>query len=436
MRVGLFGLVLFALSIWYGAPHAYHAYHLHQGQTLFYVDTEAAESHLERAASTRVRNPWAHIYLARIMMTRDELEDAEAQIGLAFQKLSSRADFDRMVLHNEAGKLALRRAEYQDALTSFTQALALVESLLAEPNPYPDLAEDAAISSLNISRALRRLGRLDEALEMAERSLQQREELTPPPFSSPQAFSFQGDFIRMRAVALSDIGDILIDMERPEEALDRLDEASRLYRIAGNAGAPINQARHDQAGVLWDVARVQLGLANSDAALEAYLTTLDLMGSVIERDPSYPNIQWHYSQVIFETTELFKDHLDRDGFDQFQSNYLNGATYLAANDHYAIWAHIVAGDRYQALDDRVAALQAFERALAKAESRASEHPEEPAIQREIWITHLRSAHLGLPLSSDHARSALSLLEALQAEGHLAAEDEQYIEIARGLFEAD
>lgn len=443
MRVGVLVFVMFALSIWFGAPHAFHAYHLHQGQALFYEDTIAAERHLDEAASTGVRNPWAHIYLARIMMTRDELEDAEAQIELAFQKLSSQSDFDRMVLLNEAGKLGLRRAEYQDALTSFTQAMELVESLRAEPNSYPDLAEDAAISSLNISRALRQLGRLDEALEMAERSLQEREMLAPPLFSSPQAFSCfsspqalscQGDLIRMRAVAQSDIGDILVDLERPEEALVRYDEAARLYLISSNAGAPINQARRDQAGVQWDVARVHLGLGDVDASLEAFLTTLDLMESVAERDPAYPNILWHHSQVIFETVELFKDHPDLSGFEQFQLEHLLGRINRTADDHYAIWAHLFAGDRFAARNEPEAALQAFERALEKAESRASQRPEEPVIRREIWIAHLRAAHLALPQSTNHARSALSLLEALQADGHLVAEDEQYIQATRELLQ--
>jgi len=434
MRITVLVLALFALIVWFGAPRAYHEYHLHQGQTLFYEDTLTAESHFEQASSVNIRNPWSHIYLARIMMTRDDLDEAEAQLALAFGKLPSNSDFDRTVLHNESGKLALLKAEYQEALVSFTQGLELIERLRMEPNPYLDLSEDAAISSLNISRALRRLGRLDEALEMAEHSLREREALVSPPFSSIQAFSFRGDLVRMRAVALSDIGDILVDLGRPNEALERYHESFLQYGIASNSGAPTSQARRDQAGVRWDIAHVYLGLNDIEASLEAFLSTLDLMESVIERNPNYPNIQWHHSQLIFETVELFKDDLDLEGFDHFQSNYLDGTTNRSANDHYAIWAHMFAGDRFASISQPESALQAFELALEKAENRAAEYPEEPALRREIWSAHLRAADLELPQSSEHAGAALTLLETLRDEGHLPLDDEQYIEVARGLLE--
>lgn len=183
MRLSVLILLVLAALVWIGVPRLIYFFELSCGEDLFHTDTARSEEVLERAAS-RDDDPWARILLARLHMARGELEAAAEDLELASSGVSERDAANHLVILNEIGKLDLLRGDPEAALRNFEASLEIVDGLIAQPGEHSVWAEDQAIGTLNIARALKAIGEYEEALAWARRSLEQRRSLTGLPSPS------------------------------------------------------------------------------------------------------------------------------------------------------------------------------------------------------------------------------------------------------------
>jgi tetratricopeptide (TPR) repeat protein len=435
MSTLLIVVTLFVGVALFAAPRFYYQFFMARGEALFYRDTERSEAALRRAAAVPVSDPWADIFLARHMMRREDTESASRHIQRAFERLPDDNSVDHFILLNEAGKLARQQGEHETALVHFRESLSMVQSLQDERHEAGRLAEDAAVGTLNISRALYELGRLEEALDYAQTSLEQRRDLISFNFGEASAMRLPPERVRLVAVAQSDIGRILADLERPEEALASFEEAFETYGAELNSNTAL-QARWEQSIAQRHIGDLHGDAGNLQSALAAYDLALDLLKSIRERDPAYPGVTLSYQAIVLRMARIYAENPNQAGYESFVSDHVHGEIFTQSHSNAAIWAQAYEGDRLAAMGDTQSAYDTYQSALEKAEQRVREASADPDLRRDIWILHLRAAKLELNSSPAHAQSALDLMESLDREGVLAEPDRQYLEEARLLAASD
>ncbi|MFC9481942.1 MULTISPECIES: tetratricopeptide repeat protein [Streptomyces] len=111
------------------------------------------------------------------------------------------------------GLLRLRQWRFADAYDCFDEAYAVLDGIGPDDEGAADVPRARALLERHRGRALRDLGRLDEAQEHVERAL--------------TAFRARGEAYNT-ARALTDLAEIRLAGEEPAEALSLADEAIRI----------------------------------------------------------------------------------------------------------------------------------------------------------------------------------------------------------------
>ncbi|MEU4256150.1 tetratricopeptide repeat protein [Streptomyces fradiae] len=162
----------------------------------------------------------------------------------------------------------------EEAIAHHQQALELYSDLL-EQGQYVYTDEHASTLN-NLAVTLSDLGRHDEAMVLAQQSVELREELherVPEDRLLPQ-----------RASAFHNLGLCLLELGRPEEALPHCQRAAELYREMYKREPGRHTSNYVRA--LANLGTTLSGLERFQEALDAFQQMLDLSRGLFEEDPA------------------------------------------------------------------------------------------------------------------------------------------------------
>lgn len=357
-----------------GQPHWPHLLGLLERQA---GEAEAAEAAFRRTLEIQPANTPARIYLAELLLARNELDEAQEILDLARENSP-----DEVAVTATLGQLALAQGKPEEAVELLEEALARIPA--ANRLHYP------------LAQAYRSLGRMDEAREHLE--LRGKVGVRP------------ADPLADRIAELARGERVYILRGRTAFQAGRYGEAAELFRKAV-------QARPDSVTAL-----VNLGSALGQAGQAA--EAVSAFRQALEHDPENATAHFNLGLLLLQAG-------DTEG----ARSHLNDAVRIQPEDPQT---HLQLAQLERALGDSIKALHHFRSARKLAPTLEDAHLGEVSVLLDLGQLgdareRLEAAHAQMP---DQGRTAHALARLLAASPDPALRDgEKALELALMVYAA-
>ncbi|HBE69350.1 MAG TPA: hypothetical protein DDW52_14485, partial [Planctomycetaceae bacterium] len=176
------------------------------------------------------------------------------------------------------GKINLRMAELQPALSAYQSSLEIFQELLNDEPDGVQLQDDLATTLHQIGNALAKLGRGEEAKQAYQRSMQIAERLLA---EHPTNLEIQ----RILAISYTYFADALLSYGDTAEALRLYEKSTRTFELLANNSQDRNSSQHDLGVSYTRLSRVHQRLGSLPVALELLKKSVLIEEELIENDP-------------------------------------------------------------------------------------------------------------------------------------------------------
>jgi len=218
---------------------------------------------------------WRHIDKANSQVQRGEYNDALASLAIAeeFARKAKASDILSAVFATTASAFQ-SMGKFGEALEMHTTALNIQEDLAKTEHFFNTWV---AMTLNNLGALLDNLGRPEEAKEKFERALEMCESLLA---TDPQSSVYQSQV----AMALNNLGALLYDMGRPEDVKEKFERALKIRELLLATDSQSSVYKSDVAMTLNNLGALLDNLGRTEEAKEKYECALKMRELLLATD--------------------------------------------------------------------------------------------------------------------------------------------------------